>query len=76
MIRWMSGVTKLNRIRNEIIRETAKVGELFLKMQESKLRWCRGEGAKRHRGKLSLIQDSIMQTGKFLDNAPVGNPKQ
>ena len=45
-------------------------------MQESRLRWCRGEGAKRHRGKLSLIQDSIMQTGKFLDNAPVGNSKQ
>ena len=36
----------------------------------------RGEGAKSHRGKMSLAQNSIMQMGKFLDNAPVGYPKQ
>ena len=36
----------------------------------------RGEGAKSHRGKLLLAQNSIMQVGKFLDNAPVGDPKQ
>ena len=33
-------------------------------------------GAKSHRGNMSLAQNSIMQVGKFLDNAPVGNPKQ
>ena len=33
-------------------------------------------GAKSHRGNMSLAQNSIMQMGKFLDNAPVGNPKQ
>ena len=39
MLRWMSGVTKLNRIRNEIIRGTAKVGEISKKLQESRLKW-------------------------------------
>ena len=29
-----------------------------------------------HRDRLSLAQNSIMQMGKFLDNAPVGTPKQ
>ena len=33
-------------------------------------------GAKSHRGKMSLAQNSIMQMGKFLDYAPVVNPKQ
>ena len=32
MLRWMSGVTKLDRIRNERIRGTTKV-------QESRLKW-------------------------------------
>ena len=36
MLRWMSGDTKLDRIRNEIIRGTTKVGEISKKMQESR----------------------------------------
>ena len=39
MLRWMSGVTKLDRIRNERIRGTAKVGEISMKVQESRLKW-------------------------------------
>ena len=39
MLRWMSGVTKLDRIRNERIRGTTKVGEIFKKVQESRLKW-------------------------------------
>ena len=39
MLRWMSGVTTLNRIRNEIIRGTTKVGEISNKVQESRLKW-------------------------------------
>ena len=35
----MSGVTKLDRIRNERIRLTTKVGEISNKVQESRLRW-------------------------------------
>ena len=35
----MSGVTKLDRIRNERIRGTTKVGEISKKVQESRLKW-------------------------------------
>ena len=38
MLRWMSRVTKLDRIRNERIRGTTKVGEIW-KVQESRLKW-------------------------------------
>ena len=39
MLRWMSGVTKLSRIRNERITGTPKVGEISKKVQESRLKW-------------------------------------
>ena len=39
MVRWMSGVTKLDRIRNERIRGATKVGEISKKVQESRLKW-------------------------------------
>ena len=39
MLRWMSGVAKLDRIRNERIRGTAKVGEISKQVQESRLKW-------------------------------------
>ena len=39
MLRWISGVTKLYRIRNERIRGTTKVGEISKKVQESRLKW-------------------------------------
>ena len=39
MLRWMSGVTKLDRIRNERISGTTKVGEIPKKVQESRLMW-------------------------------------
>ena len=38
-LRWMSGVTKSDRIRNERIKGTTKVGELSKKVQESRLKW-------------------------------------
>ena len=38
-LRWMSGVTKLDRIRNERIKGTTKVGEISKKVQESRLKW-------------------------------------
>ena len=49
MLRWMSGVTKLDRIRNERIRGTTKVGEISKKVQESRLKWGRARAEKRRR---------------------------
>ena len=39
MLRWMCGVTKLDKIRNERIRGTTKVGEITKQVQERKLKW-------------------------------------
>ena len=36
----MSGVTKLDKIRNERIRGTTKVGEISKKVQQSRLKAC------------------------------------
>ena len=38
MLRCMCGVTKLDKIRNERIRETTKVGEITKKVQERRLK--------------------------------------
>ena len=41
MLRWMCGVTKLDKNRNERIRGTTKVGEITKKvgLQERRLKW-------------------------------------
>ena len=39
MLRWMCGVTRRDRVRNEHIRGTVKVAELSSKMQERRLNW-------------------------------------
>ena len=39
MLRWMCGVTKLDKIRNERIRGTTKVGEITKKVQEMRFKW-------------------------------------
>ena len=39
MLRWMCGVTRLDKIRNERIRGTTKVGEMTKKIQERRLKW-------------------------------------
>ena len=44
----MSGVTKLDRISNERIRGTTKVGEISKKVQESRLKWY-GHGIEKRR---------------------------
>ena len=39
MLRWMCGVTKLDKMRNERIRGTRKVGEITKKAQGRILKW-------------------------------------
>ena len=39
MLRWMCGFTKLDKIRNERIWGTTKVGEITKKVQERRLKW-------------------------------------
>ena len=40
VLRWRCGVTKLDRIWNERIIVTTKVGDISKKMLESMLKWC------------------------------------
>jgi len=39
MVRWMYGFTRMDRVRNGIIRDLAKVAPIEKKMRESRLRW-------------------------------------
>ena len=39
MIRWMCGYTRLDRIRNGVIRERVGVAPLVDKLRETRLRW-------------------------------------
>ena len=39
MIRWMCGYTRMDRIRNEVIRDLVKVAPIEDKMSETRLRW-------------------------------------
>ena len=39
MIRWMCGYTRMDRIRNEVIRDLVKVAPIEGKMRETRLRW-------------------------------------
>ena len=39
MLRWMSGVTRKDRIENKYIRGSVKVTEVSKKIQEAQLRW-------------------------------------
>jgi len=41
MIWWMCGYTRLDRVRNAVIREKVGVATLEEKMKESRLRWFR-----------------------------------
>ena len=39
MLRFMCGVTRLDKISNENIRGTTKVGEISMKVRERRMRW-------------------------------------
>ena len=39
MLRWMCGVTRMDRVKNEHVRGSVKVSEVSRKVQEARLRW-------------------------------------
>jgi len=39
MLRWMCGFSKIDRIRNEVIRNSVEVAPIEDKLRESRLRW-------------------------------------
>ena len=50
MLRWMSGVTRRDRISNTRIRGTVNVAELSKKVQEARLRWYVWSRTEKRRG--------------------------
>ena len=41
MLRWMSGITRKDRVSNRYIRGSLKVVEVFKKVHKTRLRWLR-----------------------------------
>ncbi|VDO80769.1 unnamed protein product [Heligmosomoides polygyrus] len=71
MLRWTAGVTRMDRIRNDAIRQKFGVAPIADKMREARLRWY-GHVL---RGK----EDSVRKVGLELDvfgKRPRGRPKQ
>ena len=53
MLRWMCGVTRKDKVRNEHIRGTTKVAQAYKKITEKRLKWSRDEEGRRARGEES-----------------------
>uniref|UniRef100_A0A7I4YDH8 Reverse transcriptase domain-containing protein n=1 Tax=Haemonchus contortus TaxID=6289 RepID=A0A7I4YDH8_HAECO len=71
MLRWAAGVTRLDRISNDAIREQFGVAPIVDKMREARLRW--------YGHTLSAKNDSFRKIGLNLDvsgNRPRERPKQ
>lgn len=70
MLRWMVGVTRIDRIRNEYIRGSVKLVEVSKKIQESRLRW--------YGHLLRRDEDHVGKQVKEMEiegNRPRGRPK-
>ncbi|VDP17650.1 unnamed protein product [Heligmosomoides polygyrus] len=71
MLRWTTGVTRMDRIRNDAIRQKFGVAPIIDKMREARLRWY-GHVL---RGK----EDSVRKIGlnfEVIGKRPRGRPKQ
>ncbi|VDO27187.1 unnamed protein product [Heligmosomoides polygyrus] len=71
ILRWTAGITRLDRVRNESIRQRFGITPIFEKMREARLRWyghfLRAKG------------DTVRKTGLNLDvpgRRPRRRPKQ
>ena len=54
----MCGVTKLDKIRNERIRGTKKVGEITQKVQERRLKWFAMRRGEHYVGRREMLMKS------------------
>ena len=70
ILRWSSGHTKLDRIRNTVIREGMKVGPIEAKLRECRLRWF-GHVQRREDGNVC----KAVQTWKVDGKGKRGKPK-
>ncbi|PIO64310.1 hypothetical protein TELCIR_14067 [Teladorsagia circumcincta] len=71
MLRWTAGVTRLDRIRNDDIRERFGVAPIADKMREARLRW--------YGHVLRRSDESVRKIGLKIDvpgKRPKGRPKQ
>ena len=68
MLRFECGVTKLDKVRNEVIRRKLKVEQLEAKMREGRLRWC-GHVERREKGYIGK-RVMAMEVGKRKRGRP------
>jgi hypothetical protein len=71
MLRWISGITRFDHVRNDDIRDRYGVAPITEKMREARLRW--------YGHALRSDDDSLAKTGLNIDIAgkrPKGRPKQ
>uniref|UniRef100_A0A914XRT6 Uncharacterized protein n=1 Tax=Plectus sambesii TaxID=2011161 RepID=A0A914XRT6_9BILA len=71
MLRWMCGLTRLDRVRNEVVRRMVGVAEITGKMQEGRLRWF-GHVTRRPEDYIGNITQKIEVEGR----RPRGWPKK
>ncbi|KAL1447828.1 hypothetical protein WDU94_001914 [Cyamophila willieti] len=63
MLRWSCGVTRLDRIRNEVIRNKIKVTEVSKKIQERRLQWY-GHVERRDESYIGKRIENIIERGR------------
>ena len=68
MLRWMMGIKRIEKIRNEEIRARADVANISEKIREARLRWL-GHVAR------ETEEDVVMRTWKMGGHRQIGRPK-
>ncbi|KAL1446274.1 hypothetical protein WDU94_005601 [Cyamophila willieti] len=63
MLRWSCGVTRLDRIRNEVIRNKIKVTEVSKKIQQRRLQWY-GHVERRDESYIGKRIENIIERGR------------
>ncbi|VDP03235.1 unnamed protein product [Heligmosomoides polygyrus] len=78
MLRWTAEVTRMDSIRNGVIRQKFDVAPVFDKMREARLRWCSHVlcGEDDSVSKIGLNFEMQITTPSFGDNARLQLQKQ